>query len=191
MNRLGQKKLAYLIGLAIGDGNLSNPNGRATRLRITCDTKYPNLIKNIVYTLEELFPNNKVSIVRKSGNCVDISCYSNKLERLLGWKADLGSKYQQKVSVPEWIMGDREFTISCLQGLFETDGSVYEDRGYTMVNFVTIIPKLSKNVLDMIVSLGFKPNLQIFKPKTGKLKHTVRISKNAKEFIKTIPLEKN
>jgi hypothetical protein len=28
---------AYVIGLAIGDGNLSNPSGRAVRLRITCD----------------------------------------------------------------------------------------------------------------------------------------------------------
>ncbi len=38
---------AYVIGLAIGDGNLSNPNGRAVRLRITCDTKYPRLVGNI------------------------------------------------------------------------------------------------------------------------------------------------
>ena len=34
---------AYVIGLALGDGNLSNPNGKATRLRITCDKKYPFL----------------------------------------------------------------------------------------------------------------------------------------------------
>jgi len=38
---------AYLIGVALGDGNLSNPNGRAVRLRITCDTKYPALIAKI------------------------------------------------------------------------------------------------------------------------------------------------
>ena len=36
---------AYVIGLAIGDGGLSNPNGRAVRLRITCDIKYPLLIE--------------------------------------------------------------------------------------------------------------------------------------------------
>jgi hypothetical protein len=41
---------AYVIGLAIGDGNLSNPNGRAIRLRISCDTNYPHLLeKNITY----------------------------------------------------------------------------------------------------------------------------------------------
>jgi DNA-binding transcriptional regulator WhiA len=191
MDRSTQNKLAYLIGLAIGDGNLSNPNGRATRLRITCDVKYPNIIESITQTLQELFPNNKVGVVNRNDHCVDVSCYSNKLEELLGWKARSGSKYQQKVSIPEWILNDQEFTTLCLKGLFETDGSVYEDRGYKMVNFVTIIPQLSKNVFDMIVGLGFQPNLQTFMPKVGELKHTIRISKRAHEFIETINLEKS
>lgn len=191
MDRSTQKKLAYLIGLAIGDGNLSNPNGRATRLRITCDVRYPNIIENVVQTLRDLFPDNKVAIVNRNDNCVDISCYSNKLEELLGWKARSGSKYQQKVSVPEWIMCDQEFSTLCLRGLFETDGSVYEDRGYRMVNFVTIIPQLSKNVIDMIVRLGFQPNLQTLTPKIGEIKFTIRISKRAHEFIETINLDKS
>ena len=32
---------AYVIGLALGDGNLSKPGPRAVRLRISCDNKYP------------------------------------------------------------------------------------------------------------------------------------------------------
>src|SRR3989338_7028818 len=59
---------AYIIGLAIGDGNLSNPNNRATRLRITCDTKYPILIKTIATSLELLFPENKVNIQKSKIN---------------------------------------------------------------------------------------------------------------------------
>jgi hypothetical protein len=191
MDRQTQKNLSYLVGLAIGDGNLSNPNGRATRLRITCDVKYPNLIERITQTLQGVLPNNKVALIYRNDNCIDVSCYSNKLEGLLGWKARSGSKYRQKISVPEWIQSDQEFATHCLRGLFETDGSVYEDRGYTMVNFVTIIPQLSKNVFDMIVSLGFQPNLQTFVPKTGEVKHTIRISKKATEFIEMINLEKN
>src|SRR3989344_1233893 len=76
--------ISYIIGVAIGDGNLSNPSGRAVRLRITCDIKYPNIIKNITQALQEVMPNNKVSVVNKKENCVDISCYSNKWENLLG-----------------------------------------------------------------------------------------------------------
>src|SRR5579862_3288729 len=40
---------AYVIGVAIG--NLSNPNGRADRLRITCDFKYPAPIAKIFRSL--------------------------------------------------------------------------------------------------------------------------------------------
>jgi hypothetical protein len=75
---------AYVIGLAIGDGNLSNPNGRAVRLRITCDTKYPALIIRISSSLRQLLPENKVSLIGSKGNYVNISVYSNRLESQLG-----------------------------------------------------------------------------------------------------------
>ena len=46
------KNLAYIIGVALGDGNLSNPNGRAIRLRISCDTRYPFIIESIKEALK-------------------------------------------------------------------------------------------------------------------------------------------
>ena len=93
---------SYIIGIAIGDGNLSNPNHRATRLRVTCDKKYPLLIKRITISLQRLLPENKVSIVECKDNCIDISVYSNYLENLLGWQVGKGSKFDQKVSVPDF-----------------------------------------------------------------------------------------
>jgi LAGLIDADG-like domain len=71
---------AYVIGLAIGDGNLSNPNGRATRLRITCDTKYPALIARIQSALQRLLPTNKVSVVRGTGRALSIQCLRGLIE---------------------------------------------------------------------------------------------------------------
>lgn len=76
--RVDQETLAYVIGLAIGDGNLSNPNGRATRLRITCNAHHKNLIRRIMRAIQALLPNNKVALVRRPKNCVDISGYSNR-----------------------------------------------------------------------------------------------------------------
>jgi hypothetical protein len=96
---------AYVIGVAIGDGNLSNPNGRAVRLRITCDSRYPVLIAKIRSALERLLPRNKVSVVACRRQCVNLSVYSNQLEALLGWRALGGSKQRQNVLVPEWIAG--------------------------------------------------------------------------------------
>jgi len=183
--------LAYLIGVAIGDGNLSNPNGRAVRLRITCDKKYGTIVKNIMSAVQTILPQNKVSIVNRKDNCVDISCYSNKLEELLGWKVGEGSKYEQKVTIPQWIKDDKKLTTLCLKGLIETDGSIYIDRVYKMVNFVTIIPELATDVMEMIENIGFKANIQIYNSQNYRRKYTIRISKNSEEFIEVVKPDKS
>ena len=161
-----QQLHAYIIGLALGDGNLSNPNKRAVRLRITCDTKYPELYLHIADSLQKLFPDNKVGIQKSpKGTYVNVYCYSNKLEDLLGWRCGYGSKYTQGVSIPKWVLEDRDMVKSCLRGLIQTDGSIYSDRGYSMVNFTTTISVLAETTVTAIQSLGYKPNVQIFESK--------------------------
>jgi len=190
-NVTDKNNLAYVIGVALGDGNLSNSNGRATRLRVSCDTKYPTIISSIVSALQKLLPKNKVSIVERDKNYVDVSCYSNKLESFLGWKAKAGSKEKQKVTIPNWIKSNKKYIKYCLRGLFETDGSVYVDRKYKMANFVTIIPTLANDVMELIEKIGFKPNMQTLESTIKKTKYTIRISKNTEEFIETIKLDKS
>lgn len=95
---------AYLVGVALGDGNLSLVNKRSVRLRISCDLKYPFLIEKIKSRLQILLPNNKVSeYKKKDSESIDISSYSKEWESILGWKANKGSKFQQQVSIPPWI----------------------------------------------------------------------------------------
>lgn len=184
------KKLhAYIVGLALGDGNLSNSNGRAVRLRITCDKKYPKLYKHIFKSLQKFLPDNKVSIFNRK-TYLDIYCYSNKLEELLGWKAKGGSKFKQKVKMPDWILKSKEFTKECLRGIIQTDGSIFKDRKYTHVNVVSQIPELANSVKEAMEDIGYKPNMQVFKSKTGD-KFTIRISKNVDKFIKDIKLWKS
>lgn len=184
--------LAYMIGLAIGDGNLSNPNGRAVRLRITCDNKYPNLITSVVQTLRICFPENKVSIIQRPGNCTDVYVYSNKLEKLLGWKAKGGPKHIQKVAVPSWIKKNRKHTLACLRGLFQTDGSIYTDRGYKMVNFVTVIPELAADVVLMTSNIGFPARCYKIMQKPPQIdRYNIRVSKHAEEFIELVGIVKD
>lgn len=181
--------MAYIVGIALGDGNLSNSNGRAVRLRITCDKKYLLLIKNITKNLEIIFPNNKVSIVDRI-NAVDVSVYSNDLENILGWKAKGGSKIKQKVSIPIWIRQNTTYQKECLRGLFQTDGSIYFDRGYKMVNFTSVCYPLIQDVKEMLKSIGFETKARKVIDK-GKTKYVIRISKNTEKFMKIINLWKS
>lgn len=182
---------AYIIGVALGDGNLSRPNGRATRLRITCDNKYPKIASEITLALQKLFPKNKVSRVASGKNSYfNISVYSNQIDILLPWKVGAGSKFIQNACVPAWIKEDKSYVKNCLRGLLQTDGSIYTDRGYLMVNFTNITKSLATDVLEMIEFLGYKPHLYTTLQKSGNYKYTVRLSRQTKFFIEEIGLQK-
>ena len=182
--------LAYVVGVAIGDGNLSNPNGRATRLRITCDTKYPALVERIRAAIKVILPKNKVSIVNRAKTYIDISCYSNQWELLLGWQVGNGSKFDQNVRLPTWIKADANYSKKCLKGLFETDGCIYRDRSYLMASFTTVIPTLARDVEKIINSFAFK--MCFYEIKTAhKLRYNIRISKNTDQFLEFFGIKKD
>ncbi len=179
---------AYILGVALGDGNLSNPNGRAVRLRITCDLKYEKLYKHIQNSIQELMPDNKVSLYF-SKTYLNVSCYSNMWEEILGWNSDSGSKYKQQVKIPDWVLENEIYIKECLTGIIQTDGSIYKDRGYLMLNITSSIPTLAKSIIKAITNIGYKPNIQLHKdPK--KIKYTIRISKNTQKFINDIDVWK-
>ncbi len=156
-----KKALAYIVGAALGDGNLSNPNGRAVRLRITCDAKYPVLAEEIIKNLRLVFPDNKVSVIMPKGTKTffNISVYSNTLSKLMPWGAGQGTKFFQKAHVPAWIRKNKALSKICLKALLQTDGCIYRDRGYLMVNFTNHVRLLGSDVEAMIVEQGFRPTL--------------------------------
>lgn len=178
---------AYVIGLALGDGNLSNPNGRSTRLRIICDTKYPGLIEKIAASLKALLPDNKVSIVKRKGNCLDVGVYSNSLETLLGGSAKRGSKFVQQVDIPKWVFDKLEYQIACLQGLLETDGTIYSDRGYKAIMFTSIIKPLADSTNRIFSNLGFRTRLytiqQRGKQYNYQTRYNIRLARDVQKFL--------
>lgn len=183
--------LAYVVGVALGDGNLSCPNGRALRLRVTCDNQYPDIIQEIIAALSIIFPQNKVSVCeRYKGTCCDVSVYSNKLAEFIPWEIYKGTKIVQKAHVPDWILNNKEYSNYCLKGLIQTDGSIYKDREYLMVNFTNLIKPLIDDVFNMISALGFQPKIQSSIQKNGNIKYVVRLSKDVNRFIEQIKLSK-
>jgi DNA-binding transcriptional regulator WhiA len=192
VNLKSKKTLAYIIGVALGDGNLSNPNGRAIRLRITCDARYPKLAQDIINALKFLLPQNAVSKVYVPGQkkFFNISVYSNKLTEWIPWKTGRGPKEVQRPRVPIWILQERKFAAECLRGLLQTDGSIYRDRGYLMVNFTNHSHPLIKDVQTMLSDAGFRPTLSVTPAKGGKIKYTVRVARQPEKLIKYLKLYK-
>ncbi len=187
--RWNREVLAYLVGIGLGDGNLSNPNSRCVRFRVSCDLKYTFLITEIIAAINYILPESKIDIIKRPSNCIDISSYSNYWETILGWKAGQGSKYIQNAKVPDWIWIKDEYITACLKGLIETDGSVYTDRGYPMVMFTNTVKDLATDVYQMIKWLGYDPNIYHFQPKSkynSKYTYHVRLSKNVRDFLNIV-----
>jgi DNA-binding transcriptional regulator WhiA len=176
---------AYIIGVALGDGNLSNPSGRGIRLRITCDARYPKLAVHITHACSKLFPDNKIGIINR-GTSVDVSLYSNQLPSLLGYSWDHGPKNTQNIRIPPWIYRRRASSIACLRGLLQTDGSLYVDRGYQMINFTNTAEKLSMGVFRIMRMLGYFPQLRTVQQPNAKTKYIIRLSKDVDQFVRQI-----
>lgn len=106
----------------------------------------------------------------------------------MGWLAKGGPKNQQDICVPQWVKNNTEYAKRYLKGLIETDGSVYYDRGYLMVNFTNIIPQIIRDFTDMLDTLGYSSH--IYLRKNGhKNKQVVRVSSKTKNLIKLLKIE--
>ena len=152
---------------------------------MTCDKKYPKLLGHIKESLQTLLPGNKVSLVNKPG-CMDVSVYSNQLPELIGYPWYGGPKIVQDVGVHSWIKAETRFTEECLRGLFQTDGCIYKDRGYLMVNFTSAGKHLANDVFFMMKNLGYYPHMQKIYQKGVYVRYTIRLSKNVEDFITEI-----
>jgi hypothetical protein len=75
-----------------------------------------------------------------------------------------------------------------LQGLIETDGSIYTDRGYRMVIFSTVIAELAQQVAVMIRKLDFRPHLYKVRQERDKIafKYQVRLSRDVAVFLRLV-----
>lgn len=56
---------------------------------------------------------------------------------------------------------------------------------------MTIIPVLANDVMEMLVSLGFKPNIQTHCPQNGETKYAVRVSRKARELVEMLGVDKS
>ena len=106
------------------------------------------------------------------------------------WETNEGSKIAQNAHVPDWILANLKFSKACLRGLIQTDGCVYTDRGYPMVNFTNNIEQLALDVRKIMEDLGFRPNYSRILNDNKNFKYTVRISRNAKKFTRILGLYK-
>lgn len=120
-------QLAEFIGIVLGDGGITKRQITVTLNRFD-DQEFVFYIKNLI---QRLFIINPSINERKEQRVVNIVVSRTKLVQFFtNMGLHTGNKVKNQVDVPFWIKKSKNFTKSCLRGLFDTDGCFYIDKHY-------------------------------------------------------------
>lgn len=117
------EELAELVGIILGDGGISDYQVKVS-LNRELEQDYLQFVVNLIHKLfgEEPKKHNR----NTPKKAVDICISGVKLVELLQKLGlEKGDKVIHQVEVPLWIWKRREYSISCLRGLIDTDGCVF------------------------------------------------------------------
>lgn len=113
---------AYLLGLYLGDGCISQPpQHRTPSLRITLDDAWPGVQQEAAAALRAVFPDNSIGWVQKVG-CHDLKVHSRHLACLFPQHGP-GKKHERRIALETWqqeIVDARPWPF--IRGLIHSDG---------------------------------------------------------------------
>ncbi len=191
------EKLAELVGIILGDGNIYvHKRGKSTAymVRITgnsvTDSEYlfgyvKPLCENIFGTPIKTYKHKKCKelfLILYSKTAVDFLIS-------IGLKA--GDKIQQQVSIPKWIFENDLFLKACIRGLVDTDGSIYELKpdwpGLWQICFTNKNERLLADFNEGLAKVGISSS-RIYRYKNGKRTPKIYITKKSElsKFYKEI-----
>lgn len=159
------ESLAEFVGIMIGDGTVA-PYHIAITLNSITDKEYITSVSKLVTRLFGIEPG---IYKRKDCNATDIVIHrKNLVEYCKGIGLKQGNKLKQGLDVPEWILTNKSFSIACLRGLFDTDGSLfvhsYSVRGkqysYLKLSFTSRSQALLHSAQKMLSDLGFSAKIR-------------------------------
>ncbi|MEX2369110.1 MAG: hypothetical protein WD552_01815 [Candidatus Paceibacterota bacterium] len=150
--------LAEFVGIMLGDGGITDYQVRVT-LHSDDDKQYAQFVCELI---ENLFKTQPRIYEKGDKRAVDITISRKNLVKFcnqIGLKS--GSKKKHKADIPNWIKEDKNYLRSCLRGLFDTDGCIYNECHkvnkvqycYPRLHFVSAIPTLRTSIRNSLKSL--------------------------------------
>ncbi len=133
---------AYIMGLLTGDGGLT------IRDRIYFSTADRELLESFTNYFKD---NNSYAVAKVASRKYDVVVTSSIIKSQL-LQMGLTESYARNKKIPDYIMmSPKETVVAFLQGLFDTDGSVYKTG---KVEFCTTSEKLGRQVSSLLLNLG-------------------------------------
>lgn len=116
------EKLAEFMGIMAGDGGLNNPWQITISLNSEADAEYSEYVSLLIKDLFDL----DTRFMRRDGKDLKIICSSAGLVDFLVEKGfTRGNKIKLKITIPDWVKGNKLFKKAFVRGLMDTDGCLY------------------------------------------------------------------
>lgn len=159
-------KLCKLAGILLGDGGIRGDHQVTVSFNMKTDKEYANYIQEII---GKLFGFSSSVYPRKGTKGADIVISGKNLVEFLADKNILkkGNKIVNQIDIPKWIKENRNYKISCLRGLMDTDGGIYYHRykvdgkwyKYPRLSFCSSSRSLTDSATNILKELNFTPKI--------------------------------
>jgi len=117
-------ELAEFIGIMIGDGSVGSYQISVT-LDARTDVEYALYVGRLA---SRLFGIEVATTVREKQGCIVLTLSSVELSAyLVSLGLPRGNKVMQAVAMPQWVANDLGHATACVRGIFDTDGSVFQE----------------------------------------------------------------
>lgn len=157
--------LAEFVGIMIGDGGITKKQVMVSLNRET-EKYYSIFVKKLFKKLFSV----EAKIYQKDKSTIGVTVSRVELVKFcksIGLK--IGNKLKQKLDLPEWIKKHKSFKISCIRGLIDTDGCLFNEchriNGkiycYPRLCFTSYSKNLCLSVFQILKELGFSPKIRI------------------------------
>lgn len=159
------EELSEFLGIMMGDGGMSNYQISIT-LHHLDDEKYGQYVAKLMKKLFGVTPTirhiPKISVNTYTISRVELVKYLHKLGLVIG------NKIKQQIDIPDWIKKNKQYSIECIRGLLDTDGSVvvhkYLSNGkyytYKKLDFTSRSSLLLTSVSGILTELGIKNKMR-------------------------------
>lgn len=151
--------LSELVGIVIGDGSITDYT-----LKITLDSLVDKeYIVYVTLLLKKLFNIDPAIFKHKKTRATDVIIYStNVVDFLKTIGLSIGNKIKHNIDIPEWIKNDKDFSIACIRGLFDTDGCFFKHKykvngkeyNYIKIVFTNKCKLVLNSVNDILINIG-------------------------------------
>lgn len=159
------KELAEFVGIMIGDGGITKSQVIVSLNRQT-EKPYSIFIRKLFKRLFKVKPS---IYIRKDESTIGIVVSRTQLVafcKSIGLK--IGNKLKQNLDIPGWIRRKKVFKTSCIRGLIDTDGCLFNECHrinkkkycYPRLSLVSYSRQLRSSVFGILKELGFSPKIR-------------------------------